>query len=136
MLKRLYKDCRGPVMLEFVLSCILLIVILMGIVNVSLLLKDKLGAVAAAREAGRTYAVTLNISKASQVGYEVLSAAGINPARAQVVLTPNSPGQNLVTAQVACNSPVFLPGITALLGGAPWEKSIKVSGSAIFRYEP
>lgn len=123
-------------MLEFVLSCLLVMVLLMGTVNVALLVKDKLAVTAAAREAGREYAVTRDLGRALAAGRAVLAASGVEGSRSRVELSPDSPGAYLVTAEAECESPVFFPGLAMMLGGGAWENSLTVSsGPAVFRLE-
>lgn len=130
------KDKRGAVILEFVLSCMLVMVVFMGMVNMALLVKDKLAVTAAAREAGREYAVTQSWEQSVARGYETLAVSGIGAERSQVTVTPGSPGAYLVTAEAGCESPVFFPGLSMMLGGGAWETCVKVSsGPVVFRLE-
>lgn len=132
------KDQRGGVILEFVLSCILVMVVLLGIVNVGFLIKDKLAVTAAAREAGREYAISQDWNRSVNAGYAALEASGVDRFRSAVTVSPGSLGTYLVTAEASCDSPVFFPGLGLMLGGeGRWEDYITVSsGPVIFALEP
>jgi Flp pilus assembly protein TadG len=127
-----FKDNRGSILLEFVVVCMLVLIIWGGMCNAALALKDKLTTVAAAREAARTYAVTESISDAKSKGYEILSAGGISKKRATVNIYRNDPAINLVRSEVSCSIPIAVPQVMALLGGDEWE-DIKIRESAVFR---
>ncbi|RJX20185.1 MAG: hypothetical protein C4575_07145 [Desulforudis sp.] len=130
---KLCKDERGPVLLEFVISCILLIIIWAGICNLGLVFKDRMAVAAAVREAGRTAAITDSAQSGIQTGHEVLGRAGIGADRAAVSITA---GANVYTATVTCRSPIALPFVAGMLGGSPWENHITMSDTKHFRREP
>ena len=130
---RLIQDERGPVMLEFVISCIMFVIIFAGVCNLGLVFKDRMAVAAAVREAGRTAAVTGNTWDGSQVGYGVLQRAGIGSERANVTVTA---GVNTYTASVTCTSPIALPFAAGLLGGSVWENHVTLSDTKYFRKEP
>jgi len=93
--KKLFRaDDRGAVMLEFVLTFILFVAVMVGMANISLVLRDRLAVAAAARETGRTYAVTTNVGEALKAGNSILAAAGISSSRGWIEVRPEKPGHN------------------------------------------
>lgn len=132
-MRKFCKDERGPVLLEFVISCVLLIIIWAGICNLGLIFKDRMALAAAVREAGRTAAVTNSAWEGTRAGHEVLNRAGIGADRATVSVTP---GTNAYTAVVTCRSPVALPLAASILGGSSWESHITLTDTKHFRREP
>jgi len=132
ILRRLVKNNQGSVLLEFVLVCMLVLIIWGGMCNTALALKDKLTTVAAAREAARTYAVTEDVGDAKDKGYEILSAGAISKERSTVNIYRNDPAVNLVRSEVTCDIPIAIPQVMALLGGKEWQ-NITVRESAVFR---
>lgn len=132
-MRKLTADERGSVLLEFVVASMIILMVWAGMCNVALILKDRLTVAAAARESGRTAAVTKNAWEGSQRGYDVLTAGGIDRGRATVDVTI---GVDIASSIVECRIPVAVPGLMMLFGGAPWGNEINVSGSAVFRKEP
>ena len=113
---KLFKgDRRGSVMLEFVAACMLVLLIWAGVCNLALILKDRLVVAAAAREAGRTVAVTGDVKEGERNGYQVLATGNIYPGRATVVVRRDSPQPHMVSSRVTCRTLVAGPGLMLLL---------------------
>jgi Flp pilus assembly protein TadG len=78
ILLKIYHDCRGGIILEFCLVCMLVLMIWAGLCNTALILKDRLVVIAAAREAGRYYAaINQNETEARDKGLEILANGGL-----------------------------------------------------------
>ncbi len=131
---KITSDRRGGILLEYCLCFVLLLFIWAFMCNMSLVLKDKLTVIAAAREAGRYYtAIEQSEAGARQKGYEILSSGGISADRAQIEIHKHKPQYNLVQCEVTCRVPLAIPGASALLGGEAWEKQLTVRETAVFR---
>ena len=129
---RTVKDSRGTVMLEFMLSIMVLLVIWSVMCNCALLLRERLAVASALREAGREAAVNGNFFTGVERGRQILEQAGIPNGRAQIEVYQAA--DNLIAAEVTCQSPVILPLISSLMGGG-WASSVTFSDTKYFRYE-
>jgi len=119
-------------MLEFVTSCFLLLVVFAGMINIGLLLKDRLTVASAAREAGRVAAIW-DIETGRQKGFEILASGGVRTENAEVNITQTG---NIITAQVSYDAPVCLPLLAGLMGGDVWENTITIGSTKYFKKEP
>jgi Flp pilus assembly protein TadG len=102
--KRHGKARRGAVLVEFVFVVFLLIVLIFGIIEVSLIMKDQAIVAQAAREAARSASVGSQPSVATQRA--ITSATGLSLNNANVLLEKSADnGQSWTTLQTT-GSPV------------------------------
>ncbi len=88
---------------------------LFGTINLAILLNNRIVAASAAREAGRTAAVTGSVSDAVQKGEKLIEEGGLLPFSGTVNVS--NPGSNeSVTTEVEYKVPVIAPGFAVLLG--------------------
>lgn len=124
---------RGSVLLEFIASCMLLLVFFVGLVNIGLLVKSRLAVAEAAREAARFTAVYHSSWRGYDVARRILADAGIQ--NANIMFNTESNGQ-IIRVRVDYDFPVFLPLAGGFMGGEVWDNTVTLSSTKRFRLEP
>lgn len=132
---RLHKDDRGNVILEFALVFPIFIALVLGTINFAILLNNHIVAASAARDAGRTAAVTGRLSDALSKGQKILEAAGLGQGRGDVRVSGLGSRSERVTATVTYRTPVFAPGIAAFLGGKAMDSEITLEQQSSYYVE-
>ena len=142
---RKVKSERGAVLLEFVVSSLLLVLVFCSLVNLGIMVRDKIFMTSAAREAARTLAVLSSDpetasyaeTKAKRKAEDILGMAlqsgeseGISSAR----ISLRKEG-NLAVAEIICDEPLFFPGFSLVLGGGRWQDAITLKETAVYQID-
>ncbi|SMB96489.1 TadE-like protein [Thermanaeromonas toyohensis ToBE] len=128
---RIRKKFSGMALVEFAMVAPLLIFLTVVVFDLGLVVYDKVAVIAAAREGGRTAAVTDDAWKGVQACYSMASRAGLQSG--SVSCTVSKQGDFYVS-QATCRHAMVVPGLPMLLGGDRWTE-ITVTGKALFRAE-
>lgn len=131
-IQKLLQDKRGIALLEFILVFPILIGLILGTINLAVLLNNNIVASSAARAAGRTVAVSGNVSEGVEKGKEVLSNGGLVSLEGDVDVNESG---NRVEVEVAYKVPIIAPGFSVLLGGKPWEDEITLKAQSSYYAE-
>lgn len=115
-------DDRGNAVLEFAVAFPIFLALILGMINLAVILANDIAASAAARDAGRTVAVTGDASAARARGIKILEEQTVGAAETNVDVGALKEDRVPVTA--SCRSPVLAPGFAGLVGGNFWDNYI------------
>lgn len=124
-------SARGNVLVEFAMVAPLLFFISIVIFDMGLVVYDKVAVIAAAREGGRTAAVTDQSWQGVQACYGMAERAGLQLGSVTCNVTKTG---DYYYAEAGYYRPMLVPGLPLLLGGEKWT-AITVTGKALFRGE-
>lgn len=138
----LIRERRGSAMVEFALVAPLLILILIGIMVMGVIINAKIVVAGAAREAGRTWAVAKEDSRARSRAMDAMAGGGLTfTAGGQVLFDPardvtfRRQGDYIV-ATVTYRQPTLVPLMAQLIDPAEGGRGyITLRSEAIFRVE-
>ncbi|NSW83612.1 MAG: hypothetical protein HPY90_10145 [Syntrophothermus sp.] len=123
------NDQRGTVLLEFVVSSMLIIAVLLCTVNLGMAVRDKVLTAAAAREAARTMAILSGDPDRTDSEYEARQQAKqVFKALKDEDITIRSQG-NRIEVIVAYKEPAVFPAIARMIGGGEW---IPLTSKAVY----
>jgi Flp pilus assembly protein TadG len=105
---------RGSATVEFALVLPLVLVVVLGLVQVGLVVRDRLLVEAAARAGARAAAIQDDPAAIDDAA--IAAAPGLDPARAQVGTTRTGSRGDLVTVHVDYDEPFRVPLIAWILG--------------------
>ncbi len=125
------KRLRGMVLVEFAMVAPLLIFLTVVVFDLGLTVYAKTAVIAAAREGGRTAAVTDSASKGVDKCYEMAETAGLE--RSAVTCSVSRQG-DFYYSNAAYRHKMVVPALPRLVGGESWTE-LTVRGKAIFRAE-
>ncbi|MCL6639402.1 MAG: pilus assembly protein [Firmicutes bacterium] len=125
------KRLRGMVLVEFAMVAPLLIFLTVVVFDLGLAVYAKTAAIAAAREGGRTAAVTDSASKGVTQCYEMAERAGLK--KDDMSCSVSREGE-FYHSEAVYNHKMVVPALPKLLGGESWNQ-VTVRGKALFRAE-
>lgn len=125
------KLCRGTALVEFAMVAPLLIFLTVVVFDLGLVVYAKTAAIAAAREGGRTAAVTDSEWKGVAQCYEMAERAGLDAS--STVCTVSRQG-DFYHSEAVYRHKMVVPALPKLLGGEEWNQ-VTVKGKALFRAE-
>lgn len=142
MLHRLLRRRRGSAMVEFALVAPLLILILVGIMVMGVVINAKIVVAGAAREAGRTWAVHKEDSRARAKATDSITGGGLKIASdSRILFEPNQDVQfqrqgDYILVTVTYRQPTFVPLLARLIDpSSPNDGTITLRSQAVFRVE-
>ncbi len=107
------KDQTGQATVEFAVCLPLVLFLFIGLVQLGLVARDQILLTHAAREVARRAAVE---DKSANSATQVADAAGLDPKRLKIGVTPASRTSDKVIAQLSYRSPVRVVLVGRLLG--------------------
>lgn len=114
-------------MLEFALVFPLFIGLVLGIVNMAVVLNNNIVASAAVRDAGRTAIAFGSAEQGRKQGQETLEVGGLGKRQATVSVQDPTRHTETISSEVKYDVPVIAPGFAALLGGNPFDRTVRMS---------
>src|SRR5439155_13050014 len=107
---------RGSAAVEFALVLPLLLIMALAIVQIGLLVKDRIVVEEAARAGAREAAVTSDDGKVRETA--VAAAVGLDESRIEVTIARSGGSGSAVTVTVHYDAPVDIPLVTWLFPGS------------------
>jgi hypothetical protein len=138
-LLRVTRERRGSVMVEFALVAPLLVLVLLGIMVMGVVINSKIVVAGAAREAGRTWAIVKDDTRARVKATEAMSSGGLQfGGGAQF-----NPGQDVtfqrqgdyIAVTVTYRQPTFVPLIAQVIDPSSANGYITLRSQSMFRVE-